>query len=160
MSLNQKVIHDLESVDRLREILYYEFRISNTSYVIFLILGYFLPRLGFGVLLIKIILLVFITAAIVLTPYIFYVLIKEKRFGWIVTYLLMIPFPLIAGYFTFQATLAFEAVLLIPLLSFYLYCYLLKYSVDDWIRQYNWTRQLMQQKEDRIKRMADERPWY
>jgi hypothetical protein len=159
MSLNRKVIKDFESVDRLRELLYYEFRISNTSYLIFLFFGLLVPRLGYGILLIKIILLVFIAAAVIFTPYIFYVLIKEERYGWLVTYLVMIPFPLITGYFIFKDTLAFEAVLLIPLLSFYLYCYLLKYAVDDWIRQYNWVQQLMHQKEERIKRIEDERPW-
>ncbi len=160
MSLNQKVIQDFKSVDRLREILYYEFRISTTSYILFLFFGLLLPRIGYGILLIKIILLIFVGAAVILTPYIFYVLIKEERYGWIVTYLLMIPFPLIAGYLVFTDTLAFEAALLIPLLSFYLYCYLIKYAVDDWIRQYNWKQQLMHQKEDRIKRMEDERRWY
>ncbi len=159
MSLNQKVIKDFESVDRLREILYYEFHTSNTSYLIFLFFGLLLPRLGFGILLIKIILLIFVTAAVILTPYMFYVLIKEERYGWIAVYLVLIPFPLIAGYFIFQDTLAFEAALLIPLLSFYLYCYIIKYAVDEWIRQYNWTQQLMHQKEDRIKRLEDERQW-
>jgi hypothetical protein len=159
MSLQKKVITDFEAVDRLREILYYEFRLSNTSYIIFLFFGLLLPRVGLGLMLIKIILLIFAAAAAILTPYIFYVLIKEERYGWIVTYLIMIPFPLVAGYFIFKDTLAFEAALLIPLLSFYLYCYLIKYAVDDWIRQYNWTRQLMQQKEDRIERMEDEHSW-
>ncbi len=160
MVLNRKVIKDFESVDRLREILYYEFRISNTSYAIFLFVGLLLPRLGYGVHLIKIILLIFIIAAIILTPYMFYVLVKEERYGWILTYFMMIPLPLTAGYFIFRETLAFEAALLLPLLSFYLYCYLIKYAVDDWIRQYNWTQQLMQQKADKIKRMEDERPWF
>ena len=159
MSLQKKVITDFEAVDRLREILYYEFRLSNTSYIIFLFFGLLLPRVGLGLMLIKIILLIFVAAAAILTPYIFYVLIKEERYGWIVTYLITIPFPLAAGYFIFKDTLAFEAALLIPLLSFYLYCYLIKYAVDDWIRQYNWTRQLMQQKEDRIERMEDEHSW-
>jgi len=159
MSLQKKVITDFEAVDRLREILYYEFRLSNTSYIIFLFFGLLLPRVGLGLMLIKIILLIFAAAAAILTPYIFYVLIKEERYGWIVTYLIMIPFPLAAGYFIFKDTLAFEAALLIPLLSFYLYCYLIKYAVDDWIRQYNWTRQLMQQKEERIERMEDEHSW-
>ena len=159
MSLQKKVITDFEAVDRLREILYYEFRLSNTSYIIFLFFGLLLPRVGLGLMLIKIILLIFVAAAAILTPYIFYVLVKEERYGWIVTYLIMIPFPLAAGYFIFKDTLAFEAALLIPLLSFYLYCYLIKYAVDDWIRQYNWTRQLMQQKEERIERMEDEHSW-
>ncbi len=159
MILNRRVIQDFQSVDRLRELLYYEFRISNTSYLIFLFFGLLIPRLGFGVLFIKIILLFFIVAAVIFTPYIFYVLINEERYGWMVTYFVMVPLPLVAGYFIFQDTLAFEAALLIPLLSFYLYCYLIKYAVDDWIRQYKWTQQLMQQKADRIKRMEDERPW-
>ena len=160
MSLNQKVIQDFQSVDRLRELLYYEVRISNTSYLIFLFFGLLIPKLGFGVLFIKIILLVFIFAAVIFTPYIFYVLIKEERYGWIATYIIMIPLPLLSGYLIFKDTLAFEAALLIPLLSFYLYCYLIKYAVDDWIRQYNWTRRLMQQRAEKIKRMEDERPWF
>ncbi len=151
MSLQKKVITDFEAVDRLREILYYEIRISIGSIFIFFLLA------RFGGIFIVIVL--FTLAAVLLTPYIFYILIKEERYGWIAAYFLMIVIPVVSAFLIFRETIAFESILMLALLSFYIYCFLIKYAVDDWIRQYNWTQQLIQQKEDKIKRMEDELHW-
>ena len=151
MSLQKKVITDFEAVDRLREILYYEIRISIGSIFIFFLLA----RFG-GIF---IVIGLFTLAAVLLTPYIFYILIKEERYGWIAAYFLMIVIPVVSAFLIFRETIAFESILMLALLSFYIYCFLIKYAVDDWIRQYNWTQQLIQQKEDKIKRMEEELPW-
>jgi hypothetical protein len=106
------------------------------------------------VTIIKIVLGVFVLAALLFTPYIFNVLIKEKKFGWIVLYFAMIIIPEVLGYLIFKDTLAFEAALLIPLAFFYFYCYLIKYEVDKWIADYSWHQERLRQKketEDRIK---------
>ncbi len=90
----------------------------------------------------------------IFTPYIFYVLIKEKKIGWVILYFIMIPIPELLGYLIFKETLAFEAALLIPLAFFYFYCYLIKFEVDKWLADYSWHQERLQQKketEDRIK---------
>lgn len=104
----------------------------------------------------KIIIGVFALAAILFTPYIFYVLSKEKKFGWIILFFIMIIIPELIGYLIFKETLAFEAALLIPLAFFYFYCYLIKYEVDKWIGDYNWHQERLQQKKEREERIKNE----
>src|SRR5690606_9246004 len=108
------------------------------------------------VLMFKIIIGVFELAAILFTPYIFYVLSKEKKFGWIILFFIMIIIPELIGYLIFKETLAFEAALLIPLAFFYFYCYLIKYEVDKWIGDYNWHQERLQQKKEREERIKNE----
>jgi hypothetical protein len=146
MSLTTKIIPDFESADRKREILYFVIRISNSAFIIFFLLIYLLLRMGAGILSIKIVLQIFITAAVLFTPYIFYILIKEEHYSRIVVFFLMIIIPLISAFIIFKETIAFETILLLSLLSFYIYCSLIKYAVDEWIRKYNWTMQLEEQK--------------
>lgn len=108
------------------------------------------------VTIIKIIIGVFALAAILFTPYIFYVLSKEKKFGWIILFFIMIIVPEVFGYLIFKDTLAFEAALLIPMIFFYFYCYLIKYEVDKWIGEYNWHQERLQQKKEREERIKNE----
>lgn len=148
---DSRVIADIETVERFRAILYYEIRISAVSIVLF----YLVARFGS----IFIIIGVFIIAAILFTPYIFYVLIKERHYEWIAVFFLMIIIPLISAFIIFKETIAFETILLLSLLSFYIYCFLIKYAVDEWIRKYYWTKQLEEQKKAREQRRKDEMQW-
>lgn len=106
--------------------------------------------------IIKLIIGVIALAALLFTPYIFYVLSKEKKFGWIILFFIMIIIPEVLGYLIFKDTLAFEAALLIPLAFFYFYCYLIKYEVDKWIGEYNWHQERLQQKKEYEERMNNE----
>jgi len=156
---NKNLIKNFELVQRLRDILYYQRQISNSSFALLLFLRFilFYGMISIGidpVTIIKIVLGVFVLAALLFTPYIFNVLIKEKKFGWIVLYFAMIIIPEVLGYLIFKETLAFEAALLIPLAFFYFYCYILKFEVDKWLADFCWHQERIQQKketEDRIK---------
>lgn len=106
--------------------------------------------------MIKIVIGVFALAALLFTPYILKVLIKEKKYGWIILFIVMIIIPEILGYFIFKKTLAFEAALLIPLAFFYFYCYLIKFEVDKWLAEYNWHQERIQQKKDTEERIKNE----
>lgn len=154
MLMKSKMELNYDALIRFRDILYFEIIISNSTYFLYLALFYSIGPLIGPFLILKIILIILALAAILFTPYIFYVLINEKRYGWIVTFFVLIVIPLVAGYFIFKDTLAFEASILIPLGIFYFYCYLLKFAVDDWIREYSWKMHLAEQrreKEERIK---------
>jgi hypothetical protein len=158
---NRSIIKNIELVQRFRDILYYQRQISNSSFALILflrfILFYVMISIGIDpITIIKIIIGVFALAAILFTPYIFYVLTKEKKFGWIILFFVMIIIPELLGYLIFKDTLAFEAALLIPLAFFYFYCYLIKYEVDKWISQYNWYQERLQQKKEYEERKKNE----
>ncbi|MDY0082207.1 MAG: hypothetical protein RBR74_03385 [Ignavibacteriaceae bacterium] len=161
MEENRSIIKNIELVQRFRDILYYQRQISNSSFALILflrfILFYVMISIGIDpITIIKIIIGVFALAAILFTPYIFYVLTKEKKFGWIILFFVMIIIPELLGYLIFKDTLAFEAALLIPLAFFYFYCYLIKYEVDKWISQYNWYQERLQQKKEYEERKKNE----
>ncbi|MFZ1518775.1 MAG: hypothetical protein WAU11_08370 [Ignavibacteriaceae bacterium] len=161
MEENKSLIKNFELVQRFRDILYYQRQISNSSFVLLFLLRFILSHsmISIGidpVTIIKIILGVFILAALLFTPYIFNVLIKEKKIGWIILFFAMIIIPEVLGYLIFKETLAFEAALLIPLAFFYFYCYIIKFEVDKWLSDYNWYQERMQQKKEREKRIKNE----
>lgn len=152
---NKNLIKNFEIVQRFRNILFYELRFLDG----FSLLGvsYFL---GFAQSLtgiaVQTLLLVIATAAILFTPYIFYVLIKENKYGWIITFFLITIIPLAMTYILFKNSIFIEALILIPLLSFYIYCYLIKFEVDKWIADYSWHQERLQQKKEREERIKNE----
>ena len=156
MEDKSNTISNYEALNRFREILYYEIVISNSTYFLCLALYISFGRFVSPFLIFKIVLIALVLAAILFTPYIFYILNNEKRYGWIVTFFVMIVIPIVGGYFIFKDTLAHEASLLIPLGLFYLYCYLIKFAVDDWIRKYNWKLQLEKQRREKEERINNE----
>ncbi|MCU0407250.1 MAG: hypothetical protein MUE91_07400 [Ignavibacteriaceae bacterium] len=157
MSITPKIISDFEAVQRFSDILNFQITIPPALYLLYIWTSIILPQIipQIVVFIPIIILGIIIVAAISFTPYIFYILIKEKRFGWIVTFFAMIIFPLIFGPIIFQDTLAFEASLLIPIGLFYFYCYLIKYSVSKWIKDYNWHKQLEEQRRESEEKKRD-----
>jgi hypothetical protein len=150
---NSKLIKNVFAVQRFRNILFYELRFLDgfTLMGVFYFLGFAQSLFGGSV---KILLIIISVAAILFTPYIFYVLIKEKKYGWIITFFMMTLIPLSLTYILFKDSIFIEALILIPLLSFYIYCYLIKFEVDKWLSDYSWHQERLQQKkvaEDRIK---------
>ncbi len=64
----------------------------------------------------------------------------------------MIIIPLLAAHILFIDALFHDAIILIPLLSFYLYCYLIKYEVDRWLSEYYSHQELLKQREEKENR--------
>ena len=133
MEIRSKIINDIVELRRFRAILYFELSTSAGF-----ILSSFWP----------INLYIIIAAAILFTPYMLYVLIKERKYGWIVIFFLMVvlPYPII--YLIIGEYILLTAWLLLPVIPFYLYCFLIKFSVDDWLREYNWEQQLVEQRKE------------
>ncbi len=152
----RRLIKDVEAVQRFRNILFYQRQISHSSFLLLIILSFslrYLYRYLPPINPIIIVLGVIAAAAILFTPYIFYVLIKERKFGWIIIFFAMIIIPLLLAFIIFRDTLAFEAVILISLACFYFYCYLIKFEVDKWLGEYYSYQELLQQKKEREERM-------
>lgn len=156
------LIKDVESVQRFRDILYYQRQISNSTFILLLILRFPLIYLLVYInptdptFLIKIPLVIIAVAAVLFTPYIFKVLIKEKKYGWIITFFAMIILPLLFAYILFRDALFFEAIILLPLGSFYIYCFWIKYEVDKWLGDYNWHQERLAQKKETENRIRSE----
>jgi hypothetical protein len=73
-------------------------------------------------------------AAVLFTPYMLFVLKKEKHAGWIYFFIIMVILPLIAvSIIYYSGTPFMKALIYIPLALYYLYCFLLRFSVNGWI---------------------------
>ena len=60
--------------------------------------------------------------------------------------MVVLPYPVI--YLIIGEYILLTAWLLLPVIPFYLYCFLIKFSVDDWLREYNWEQQLIEQRKE------------
>ncbi len=79
-----------------------------------------------------------IIMAVLFTPYMLYILIREERIGWIIAFFIIVILPFILFYFFSRNSYAFEGMMLIPFIFFYFYCLLVRLSVNQWIKKYNW----------------------
>lgn len=155
---NRRFIKDVDAVQSFRDILFYQSHISTSTYFLYILLRYPLYVLltiltNDPFFIMKLFLWIIVAAAIIFTPYIFYVLIKERKFGWIIIFFVMIIIPLLFVHFLFIDALFHDAIIMIPLASFYFYCYLIKYEVDRWLNEYHSHQDFLQQKKERDERM-------
>lgn len=148
---NRRLIKNVDAVQRFRDILFYQNRISIAAIFLYYPLIVLLTMLTIDPY--NLLLLLIAAAAILFTPYIFYVLIKERKFGWIITFFVMIIIPLLFVHFLFLDALFHDAIILIPLAFFYFYCFLIKYDVDRWLSDYYSHQEFLQQEKERAERM-------
>lgn len=133
IEINSRFIHDIVEVRRFRAILFYELS-TSVAFVLFS----FYP----------INLYIIIIAAILFTPYMIYVLIKERKYGWITIFFFMVVLPYLIYYLIIGDYILLSGWMLLPIIPFYLYCFLIKFSVDDWLREYSAEQQLMEQRNE------------
>ncbi len=140
MEFKSKHIRDIIEVRRFRTILYFELSTAAA----FILQNIF-----------PINLYIIVIAAILFTPYMMYVIIKEKHYEWVVIFFftVVLPYPLL--YLILGDYILLPAWLLLPIVPFYLYCFLIKYSVDNWLREYNWELQLFEQRKEKAQRDKD-----
>lgn len=143
---NRRLIKDVNAVQRFRDILFYQIRISISAIFLYYPLSFLLSMLTINP--IEFLLWLIAAAAILFTPYIFYVLIKERKLGWIITFFVMIIIPILFVHFLFLDALFHDAIILIPLAFFYFYCYLIKYDVDRWLSDYYSHQEFLQQEKE------------
>jgi hypothetical protein len=78
-----------------------------------------------------------IIAAILFAPFMLYVLFKEKRYGWIIFFIIIVLLPLLIDVLFFYHTNVYLILLFIPLALFYFYCFLLRITIRDWMQEKN-----------------------
>jgi hypothetical protein len=92
-------------------------------------------------------------AAVIFTPYLLFVLIKERKYGWIITFFLMVVLPFTAIQF-FVSGAAASLLSSIILGMFYIYCFLLKMTTRDWVSSENARNELAYKR--KLKKVQDD----
>ena len=128
-----KFVNDIVELRRFRAILFFELS-TSVAFVLFS----FYP----------INLYIIIIAAILFTPYMLYVLIKERKYGWIVMFFLVVVLPYPVLYLIIGDYILLPGWMLLPIIPFYFYCFIIKFSVEDWLREYSWEQQLIEQRKE------------
>jgi hypothetical protein len=117
--------HTEGEVGRLRRLHYW---LSYNRYTIVVYGGgFFLP---FGLVLGALIVL-----AVFFAPYLLFVLYKSGKWGWLLAFAIMVGIPLALLFVPTESTVLKTILLFLPLLSFYFYCYILRFSVGEWLSE-------------------------
>lgn len=74
-----------------------------------------------------------IGAAIIFTPYMLKILYEERRIGWIIFFIIIVVMPLVIIYISFKGSIYLRVLELIPLATYYFYCFLLRITISDWL---------------------------
>jgi hypothetical protein len=131
-------------LSRLSRILNYQLTLG------LLVVGYLLLFFSLGVF---IIIVIFTLASILFSPYLLFVLIREHKIGWIYFFIIIVVVPILATFILYYFNENLSHLLFLPLLLFYFYCFLLRFSVNEWIkeiREHNIYRIQKQKREEEL----------
>ncbi len=84
--------------------------------------------------------------ALVFTPFLIYVLIKVRKYGWLIFFITLIFVPPFIALLIGVKGYLYEILLSIELGFYYLYCLLLRFTVNDWCEGISW-KMLRKQRE-------------
>lgn len=140
MEIRQSSQYPNDHLDRLALFLNYELSASLLFFVSFVV---------------WIFIFIAIVIAGVFIPYMIYVLLKEGRHGWIIFFNVMILTPLLISILFIPSY--FSIFMLISVALFYCYCFFLRMTVNEWIKEKNWRLQLIEQRNEfgKTKKMKD-----
>ena len=155
---SKKLVKDIDVVDRLRKILLLQIAALMLLGVSLLSIQTALAK-GPVPLLINILLGIVIVVAVLFTSYLFYLIIKEKRYGWITIFFFMVVLPCLLVLLIFWGYIFLTTWLLVPIGLFVLYCFILRYSIADWLKEYYAHEQLEEQRKESAKRKEEEMKW-
>ena len=96
---------------------------SVVLYVGYPIIGYFIVSI------------ILTVTAIIYTPYLIKTLIELKKWKWIITFVIMVVVPMILVYVISYKSIFKTVFSFIPLLMFYIFCWILRFSIPDWIEK-------------------------
>lgn len=94
-----------------------------------------------------------IIAAIVFTPFLIYVLIRTKKISWLVSFSAITLLPILIILIVNASSMYTYTFLLFQLGIFYLYCFVLRFSVNDWTQEISSQHALNKQREDAKKNL-------
>jgi hypothetical protein len=143
------IIKDIDAVQRLRKLLVINYTLPPAASGIFFLGQHVLTLLKITEPLFVLLIIIAISPPVLITPFIVYVLYREKRYGWLASYFIMVIIPVILFFIIFQDNL--EYMIWMPfyyMVPFYFYSFIIKFSVDEWIREYNWNQELIEQRKE------------
>ena len=150
METESKHIKNFELVDKFNKILSFQITIPPIVYIIILLLQFVIIKsVSFLALIVLIPLGFVILTAIIFTPWLLYVLVKEKHYGWITTFFVIVILPYLIVYPIVKDSIFLLPWMIALIIPFYLYCGIIKYAVNDWVKEYN----------IEIKRNEDKKEW-
>lgn len=79
-------------------------------------------------------------AAIIFTPYVLYVLYQEKKIGWIIFFIIITLFPIVL------LSIFYPSLMSVGLITFYLFCFVLRMETKGWITEMRARNDLVLQK--------------
>ena len=79
------------------------------------------------------ILIAVLLIAVGISAYILRTLIRMGKKGWVITYAILIGTPFLLFLVPDDAGMAVYALLFIPLILFYAYCWILRYAISEWL---------------------------
>jgi hypothetical protein len=85
-------------------------------------------------------------AVFLFTIYMLSVLYRYKKFGWITAFVILMSGSFILSLFSEQGSTMSVIVSYLPLLSFFLYCTILKVQVREWVLELEYERDIRRQK--------------
>ena len=145
MEQRSKIINDINAIQRFRKLLTVGYSVPPSAGVLVFAINYIINAARISIPILFSIL--FFPPAI-FTPYILYVLFNEKRYGWLTTYFLIVILPGIIIFILLWDNISNLGFLFLLLLPFYFFCFFNNFSVDDWLREYNWEQQLIVQRKE------------
>ena len=96
---------------------------SAVLYVGYPIIGYFIVSI------------ILTVTAIIYTPYLIKTLIELKKWKWIIAFGIMVVVPTILVYVISYKSIFKTIFSFIPLLMFYIFCWILRFSIPGWIEK-------------------------
>ena len=96
---------------------------SAVLYVGYPIIGYFIVSI------------IITITAIIYTPYLIIKLIELKKWKWIIAFGIMVVVPAVLVYMITYESIYRSIFSFIPLLMFYVFCWILRFSIPGWIEE-------------------------
>ena len=148
MEHRSKIINDVNAVQRFRKLLTVGYSVPPSAGVLVFAINYIINAARISSPIFQILFSILFFPPAIFTPYILYVLFNEKRYGWLTTYFLIVILPGIIIFILLWDNISNLGFLFFLILPFYLFCFFIKFSVDDWLREYNWEQQLIEQRKE------------
>ncbi|NLT50676.1 MAG: hypothetical protein GXX85_07160 [Ignavibacteria bacterium] len=125
MIFSHKKLNRKNKLEKLNRVLTYQ--ISGFS---LLILSFF----------VEFVIVVFAACALIFSSYLIYILWGERKIGWIASFIIMMFSPLLLHFVDTGIEMLDNSFYLVPIVSFFLYCFLLKIALADWIQDKRWKK--------------------
>lgn len=104
-------------------------------------------------------LILIVGAAVLSTPFLFYVLIKEKHWAWIIFFVVMVVLPCLFYYIISFGNIFTIIGMIVMMIPFYLYFLLLWYTVREWLEKYEYQEMREERRKEDARRLKEEEEW-